>query len=91
LDFLCFGVRLIVSCGNDTLFLMLNPAETNQPCNLPGNLEMEFWDQWNQYPNYDNVQDLTKGKGLALLARHCQTFGLRLYYSHLRESAKKVL
>jgi hypothetical protein len=89
LDFLRFDVRSIGSHGNDTLFQMLNPTKTNKPCNLPGNLEMEFWDQWKQYPNFDKVQDLTKGKALALLAWLCQTFGLRLYYSRLSESNKK--
>jgi hypothetical protein len=88
-DFLRFDVPSIGSRGNDTLFQMLNPAETNKPCNLPGDMEMEFWDQWKQYPNFDEFQDLTTGKALALLAWLCQTFGLRLYYSRLSESDKK--
>jgi hypothetical protein len=89
LDFLRLDVCSIGSHGNDTLFQMLNPTKTNKPCNLPGNLEMEFWDQCKQYPNFDKVQDLTKGKAFALLAWLCQTFGLRHYYSRLSESDKK--
>jgi hypothetical protein len=50
---------------------------------------MEILDQRSQYPNFDKVQDLTKGKALAPLAWLCQTFGLQLYYSRLSESDKK--
>lgn len=70
---------------------MLDPHQTVKPYSIPAELELEFWDQWTLYPRFPEIQNLTEGDGLALLAWLCHTFGLRIYYSRLSESDKKMV
>jgi hypothetical protein len=88
-DFLCFAVDSIRSEGNLQLYQYLKP-ESGQDHPFP-DLELEVWDSWKQYPNIPQIKDLTQGKGLELLAWLLHTFGLRLYFSRLKESDKKLV
>ena len=89
LDFLCFNVASIESAGNLQLYQYLD-SQSSKTHPL-SNLEIEVWDSWKHYPKIPEIKDLTKGKGLELLAWLVHTFGLRLYFSRLKESNKKMV
>jgi hypothetical protein len=87
-DFLCFDAASIQSEGNLQLYQYLDP-NSGKPHPF-SHLEMEVWESWRDYPKIPEIKDLTKGKGLELLAWLVHTFGQRLYLSRLTQSERKV-
>jgi hypothetical protein len=87
-DFLCFDVASIQSEGNLQLYQYLDP-NSGEPHPF-SHLELEVWESWREYPKIPEIKDLTKRKGLELLAWLVHTFGQRLYLSRLTERERKV-
>lgn len=96
IDFLRFDVKSIGSHGSYSLFKRLSPTHPDGrnddgTTSELSKLEVEKWDHWQQFPNLQEVDSFSDPTGhcLVLLSWLVHTFGLRVYFSRLKDSDKK--
>lgn len=83
-DFLRIDVPSIGTDGNKQLKKLLDPHAKHTPEDQSKHLEIEQWDNWKNFPNFEEYPTLTEGRGLDLMAWLVHTFSSRVIFARLR-------
>lgn len=79
-DFLLFATKSIHSNGNQRLFQRLKNAELRGQDTAAVEDEVEEWEKWMTFPNFEQIDSVSEGHGLKMVAWLIHTFGPAVTY-----------